>query len=166
MATRLSIPPRGIAARIADRIAYPVMCLPLFTPWGESPQLTHFWNNIKLPLSSTDELDPGFMVTCDGDPYAVVRRSRIDIRFHLGGWSKYVVLLPSEWRDDWYVGWITANSAGVSRIPIKRGVRMLIGPEETAFFAVRTSDCEQIRINLVGKGELGDGSVFGYVPLH
>lgn len=166
MSRRFYVPPRGIAARFADWLAYPVMRFPFITDWGESPQLTHFWNNIRFAREKTDGLDPELMVKCMGDPDAIIRRRRWDVRFHLGGWSRYVVLEPYEWRDDWYVGWVTKSGAGVSQIPITRRVRMLVGPDDVAFFAVRSSDYRQIGLHEVGRGTLGDRGAFRLVPLH
>ncbi len=166
MAPKLYIPPLGIAARIANRLMYPIMRLPFIIPWGESPQRTHYWNNIELSLDATDSLDPALMVTSEGDPLAIPRRGKRDTKFHRGGWSRYVVLQPTEQCGDWYVGWIKPNGAGASQIPIKHAVRMLRGPEDTAFFGIRVSDGEQIGIMQSGKGEFGDGSISRRIPLN
>lgn len=166
MRRKFYVPPLGITGRLLDRLAYPAMCLPFIKPRGESLQLTHFWNNVRFARERTDVLDADLMVARKGDPDAVARRRRWDLRFHLGGWPRYVVLEPGSWRDDWYVGWVTKHGAGVSRIPIKRRVRMLLGPDDVAFFAVRVSDYEQIGLYEIGSGRLGDRGIFRLVELH
>lgn len=160
------VPKLGSIARVADALVLPIMRLPIITHPGESPQLTHFWNNIRVPRSSTDHLDTRWMVKCKGDKNAQRRQYRLDVRFHLGGWCQYVVLKPFDTYDQWYVGWITPNSAGVSRIPITERVRMLIGPDDVQFFGVRRWDNKQIILGHVGNGKLGNGSDFKQLPLH
>ena len=166
MRRKFYVPPLGIAGRLLDWLAYPVMRLPLITYWSESPQLTHFWNNVRFARERTDMLDADLMLACKGDPKAPVRRSRWDLRFHLGWWREYVVLEPDSWRDDWYIGWVTKHGSGVSRIPIKRRVRVLLGPDDVAFFAVRSSDYGQIGLYEVGRGSPGDGGIYRLVEFH
>lgn len=174
MRRKFYVPSLGIVGRLLDWLAYPVMRLPLLTYWSESPQLTHFWNNVRFEREKTDILDGDLMVACKGDPTAPVRRGRWDLRFHFSGWlgdvfgswPQYVVLEPESLRDDWYVGWVTKNGAGVSRILIKRRVRMLLGPDDVAFFAIRASDHGQIGLYEIGSGRLGDHGIYRLVPLH
>ena len=135
------------------------------TPQGESPQLTHFWNNMLLPRSAVAPLDRHMMVHCKGDPEAIPRRSKLDVRFHLGGWPTYVVLEPELPTDEWYVGWI-GNTIGVSRIPISRRVRMLIGPNDVDFFGVKAGDRSQIKLRQLGGGRFGVRGPFSKDPLH
>jgi len=176
MDKRFSVPTRGMFAIVADILIRPLMWF--VTPFGESPQLTHTWNNIRVKRSKAEHLEAYAMVACEGDPKARPRRRRLDILFHLGGllphiplfsiygWSRYIVIEPVDWKGDWYIGWITADSAGASQIPIRDQVRMLIGPENVAFFGVRSTNFEQIKLREAGRGKLGDGGPFREVPLH
>lgn len=156
------IPSRGRLAMFADRMTLPLM--QLVAPRGESPQLTHRWNNLHLERSAVDHLDRAMMLAFSGDPSAVVRNNFWDLRFHLGGWSRYVVLEP-DYDGTWYVGWVWNAGAGASQIPISRHVRMLIGPSDTEFFGVTTSG-RQIKLREVGRGRIGDRSSFQTIPLH
>lgn len=137
-----------------------------FAPKGESPQLTHFWNNMKLPRNTADHLDFSLMVHVNGDPEAIPRRGFWDFRFHLGGWPNYVVLAPEQPMDEWYVGWITSQGVGISQIPISRYVRMLRGPDNISFFGVRVSNHEQVGIRQVAEGTLGHSGPHARDPLH
>ena len=157
------VPPRGKKARSAD--TFMLYLMPLVTPRGESPQLTHRWNNIRVPRRETDHLDRSLMVICGGDTRAVRRYGLFDIRFHLGGWSRYVVVEPVEYRGAWYVGWVHEKGAGASQVPIRGRVRMLLGPHTTEFFGV-TTDNLQIKLREVGRGKIGDNGPFCTVPLH
>src|SRR3989344_1948164 len=164
MDNRDSVPTRGMFAIVADILIRPLMWF--VTPYGESPQLTHFWNNIRVARSAVNHLEAYAMVACEGDPRAKPRHRRLDIRFHLGAWPRYIVIEPVEWKNVWYIGWITADGAGASQIPIRGRVRMLIGPEDVAFFGVRESDYEQIELQKAGEGVRGGGRPFRRVPLH
>lgn len=166
MGRKFYVPPLGPIARLANALAYPVMCLPLVKPRGESPQLTHFWNNIRYARSVCDGLDADLMVAFKGDPDAVVRRGRWDVRFHLGSWRRYVALEAESLRYDWHVGWITKHGAGISQIPISKRVRMLLGPDDVAFFAICADDYRQVGLYEIGQGKLGDGGIYRLVPLH
>lgn len=158
------VPPLGLLAVLANKFVYPLMVL--IAPTGESPQLTHFWNNIRIERAEVEHLEAYAMVECEGDPRAKRRRGRWDIRFHINAWPQYLVIEPVDWKDNWYIGWIGAIAAGVSQVPIKGQVRMLIGPEHVAFFGVREGDYEQIDLRKVGRGVLGGGGKFRRVPLH
>lgn len=157
------VTPLNRVERCADRLAYPVMQF-LAGP-GDSPQLTHFWNNTRVKRAAVDHLDPDMMASFRGDASAPVRTWRLDVRFHLGAWKNYVVLQPKSYRGKWYVGWRTANGAGFSRIPVTNCVRGLIGPDDVEFFGVRHGIWEQIPVQIVATGELGDGCFTG-VPLY
>lgn len=159
------VPRRGAAAILADTLILPLMRLPFITHQDESPQLTHWWNNFRTKQSDADHLDRSLMVSCSGDPTAKVRLHRWDIRFHLGWWPQYVVLEPTDYLDEWHVGWVAAPGAGASQIPVYGRVRMLIGPDDVAFFGVRATDYRQIRLREVGRGRLRDGGAFRQVPL-
>lgn len=162
MGMQFHIPERGPMARLADTIALPVMRL--LAQRGESPQLTHFWNNMRLPRAAADYLNLSLMVHVNGDAEAPHRMHALDLRFHLGWWSRFVVLEPSAYHEPWFVGWITKDACGASQIPITRRVRMLIGPDDVSFFGVKQSTHAQIDLSQVGEGRLGGGT-FQDVPL-
>jgi hypothetical protein len=90
-------------------------------------------------------------------------------RFHIpcfGGWKKYIVLKPAQTlTEEWYVGWIAGQHIGVSRIPITDMVRVLIGPDDSTFFAV-TQDGTQLPLQCTSEGEIGSGGLYRWVPLH
>lgn len=165
MNKRFHVPERGSLAILADGFMTKWV-MPVFAKKGESPQLTHFWNNVHLKKSEVDHLDQTDMVACRGDPDAQPRVAWWDFRFHLGGWKKYVVLEPEISGDPWYVGWIVDTSAGVSQIPVYGRVRMLIGDKDVRFFGIRATDYRQIKIRTADEGELGDESPNARLPLH
>ena len=156
------VPPRGGFAILADRLA--LLIMRKLAPKGDSPQLTHFWNNMKVGHAALEHLDSSLMVACDGDREAVRRRGWWDLRFHLGGWKQYVVLEPSEYRDLWHVGWRTAHGGGASQLPLYSRVRMLIGPDTVEFFGVKAGSFGQIKLRKVGERRLGDKGPFCDVP--
>ena len=164
MDKRLHVPLRGGLALLADKVTLTCV-MPIFTKEGESPQLTHFWNNLHLDRAETAHLDRRLMVHCEGDPGATPRRGWWDIRFHLGWWLKFTVLEPTMFGDYWHVGWIGKERAGISQIPMYGGVRMLTGPDDVSFFGVRQSDHRQIKIREAGRGRIGDHGPFARVPL-
>ena len=165
MAKNLHVRPLGLLARIADIVMVPVMYL--VSGATEKPQRTHRWNNMKLTPRDVEHLDLAAMVHCDGIP-DVGRLYHWNIpAFHtplFGGWRSYVVLRPYEKEVEWYVGWITDDVIGVSRIELRGSVRLLLGPEETFFFGISTEGiC--IPIHLTGTGSIGDHGPHGQVPL-
>lgn len=165
MTARLHVPERGGLAFLADCLILPIMRTRLFTHKGESPQLTHFWNNGRLDRSAVRHLDRSLMVYCDGDLEALPRKGKWDIRFHLGAWPTYVVLEPELPTGEWYVGWI-GDTNGASQIPIPHRVRMLIGPNDVEFFGVKAETYTQIKLRRVGSGRVGKCGSFAQDPLH
>ncbi len=166
---RINVRPVGLLAQIGDYMMYLAMVAIMYfnrTP-GESPQLTHYWNNHKMSRAEAEALDIQRMVRVYGDSTA--RRMWLGFIpvFHLPGcgWQNYIVLQPKNWRGTWYVGWQSAKVIGFSRIPAKGRARALIGPEEAHFFAL---DCygNQLPIEEIGRGRLGDNNAFKDLPLH
>lgn len=178
MPPQLYVPPLGPKARAADAFMTRYI-MPYFTHSGESPQLTHRWNNFWLDSSATDHLLRCHMVFSEGVPGAKPRRipgdgatgyflSLLDLAWHLpklGGWREYVVLEPCTEVGAWYVGWIS-DRVGVSRVPITRCVRVTRGPNHTWFFGVSVADSRQVPLREVARGRIGDGGWFQKVPLH
>lgn len=156
----------GMPSILADTAIEPLMRLGTYR--GESPQQTHFWNNMKLPISSAKHLDVDNMVFVPRFPDAMPRQWW-NPRWHLprfGGWKNYVVLEADFDDGTWYVGWKTGTSAGVSLIPIHGLVRVLIGPENVWFFGVEAARHRQIKLRQAADGIIGDNGPHREVPLH
>lgn len=87
-----------------------------------------------------------------------------------GGWRKFVVLRPKHstaWQegDVWYIGWDCGLDCGVSMIPLRGEVRMLVGKKDVKFFALDKNH-KPLELLLTGRGEIGKaGSNFGRYPL-
>ncbi len=121
----------------------------------ESPQMTRWWNNKKLSTSDVEHLDLDLAVRVNGDPTAWRLPSGLR-HFPLIGWQRYVVLQPKTWTSTWYVGWVTPDVIGISRIPIDGLVKTLRGPNEAIFFAIDAAG-QQLAVEEVGRGKLGNG---------
>jgi|AntRauTorckE6833_2_1112554.scaffolds.fasta_scaffold00223_26 hypothetical protein len=137
---------------------------------NEEPQRTHFWNNHHLRRSDTDFLRPEGMVYRSGDPHArTTPLSWLNGAFaHMpryGGWSTYLVLQPTMATGHWHVGWRLPESAGVSRIPIRGPLRVLVGPGPTEWFGISVPANIQIPIECIGSGVIGHGGRFAQLPL-
>jgi len=138
----------------------------------ESPQVTNFWNNRPLTETEFYQIKDDFLTERQYDPKAIKRKYRGDLRFHipiLGGWKRYVVVTPRKGyviEGYWHIGWDERKSGGLSLVRIKgRQVRVLLGPNETAFFGLNR-DGTQIPVEIIGSGQIGDGSMFSQLPLH
>jgi len=126
----------------------------------ERPQQTHFWNNRRLSRAERNSLRDDLFLTLSGDPAARRRWFGPIPRFHiplLGGWKRYVVIKPDIDDYIWYVGWVTGDAEGVSLLPLRGPVRLLLGPDEVSFFGV-DSCRRQINLRLVGEGFVGAAS--------
>lgn len=164
----IEVPPLGWFARSADIIMVPIMYL-LSGTLSEAPQRTHRWNNMKLTHADFEHLVNSMRVNVD----AVVglnRRSFWGIPiFHLpifGGWKNYVVLKPChEVLTWWHVGWSTKEACGITRINLKGPVRVLLGQSNVSFFGIHSETGEQIPIEVIGKGSIGDEGPFSRLPL-
>ncbi len=125
---------------------------------------THFSEEVLDSLPDT--LRPNHIVTNPINPVACRSHWFGIPLLHLtrwGGWKDYVVLEP-EFQGEWYVGWWTITSAGVSRIPLTGAVRMLCGPQPTVFFGLNREGV-QIPIRKVGNGRIGDRGTYRSLPL-
>lgn len=86
------------------------------------------------------------------------------------GWDKYGVLEPEfEGSGDelgqllFYIGWVSAaGKAELNDRPIEGAVRVLRGPDPTAFFAVNGLG-QQLRLKCIGAGRLGPNGLNRYV---
>ena len=170
MGAEIKVRPEGWWGWIGDILMSPLMYV-LSGVWlsrsCERPQRTHRWNCVRLSSHDVDELDDFDMVHRAGDRSARPRTFFGLPLFHMplfGGWKNYVVLYAPSCVDDWYVGWITCDSVGISRIPLYMGVRMLIGPHPVSFFGVSVADGRQVRVQQAGEGRIGDRGVWRSVP--
>jgi hypothetical protein len=166
---RLKVHPLNWAARWADTLMIPAMYLVAGT-LKESPQQTHFWNNAKLQPQEVAHLQRDRMTHCKGIPDASPPRVAWIPLLHLpifGGWRNYAVLEPVEYNGQWHVGWQAGGAAGVSRIPVRGPVRMLVGPGDVSFFGVTAGQAggDQVRIRQIGSGRIGKGGPYAKVPL-
>ncbi len=162
----LYVPPLGIFERVLDWMMLPIMYL-LSGTFRESPQRTHRWNNVKLNLIDTWGMKDSLIVHARGDSRARARFWGGLPLFHMpifGGWTRYVILRPSGFRQEWHVGWIAGDTAGVSRIVVRGPVRLLIGPDPVKFFGVSIAGT-QIPLRNLGEGIIGQCGPFAKLPL-
>ena len=164
----LKLHEQGLIGRLADQLMKPLMYW-LQGNYHESPQETHFWNNIKFTFNESQHLDQGKMTTVPGDTLALKRRTLGFVPiFHMprfGGWTKYSVLQPKEkLNEKWFIGWMTGDACGVSIIPLRTPVRVLSGPAECHFFGLLLSG-QQIELAPLGTGQIGKLSLYGNIPL-
>lgn len=160
MKAKIVVSPIGWLAKLADILMVPLMYL-ISGTLKEVSQRGHRWNNKRLLRSDVSVLDKSIMVHCAGIPGAM--RSRWLFIFHipiLGGWRNYIVLEPSDKLRKWYVGYITNDMVGVSRIRLSGPVRMLIGNGGVYFYGIDADCYEQIPIREIGRGRIGKGGKF------
>lgn len=167
---QIEIRPLGIFEKTLDILMLPIMYIILWLSKGyrESPQLTHFWNNLKLPRSLTPDLS----LTClvKGIPEEVRSQGNVikNALFHMpfcGGAKNYVVVSPIHIPPGgWYAGWHNEKVHGVSRILVRKPVRLLVGREDINFMGF---DCEgrQIFVRVVCHGKIGDAGPLRKMPL-
>lgn len=165
----LQVKPQGYVGWLADMLMLPIMYL-LHWNLRETPQRTHRWNNQKF--TSRDELEiiktlP--KISFSADPKAKSRWVGKIPRFHLpnqGGWKKFVVLLPINTSEQWFIGWLPTDgdSAGISRIPLSGPVRTTIGDGPISFFAISKSG-NPLELICVGEGHIGNAGIFAGIPL-
>jgi hypothetical protein len=144
----------GHTRRIADRLMARIMKFGTFP--DEGPQLSHPWNWQQLSRRDIDYLDSAGMVQVEGFPGEKTKR-QLGVRLHMprfGGWRNYVTL-TADVRCLWYVGWVSTHGIGVSRVPVHESVRMLVGCDRCAFFAIRQNG-RQLPLRMIGKGRIGD----------
>ncbi len=152
--------------KLGDMMMLPLMYflqLNLF----ETPQRTHFWNNTKFPIESLHWLDGDRLVSVPADETAVRRWLGYIPIFHMpifGGWKRYVVIAPVIPCDEWFVGWIAGDTAGISNITLHTSVRLLQGSGPAQFFGA-DSEGQQIALRIVGYGQVGVRSEFSALPL-
>lgn len=164
--TKIKLKKQTKLSKLGDFLMLPVM---YFLQWtfSEVPQRTHRWNNTKLPATAIVDFKSEDTVTVSGDKDAKRRWFGPFPLFHMplfGGWDEFVVLAPKELQTEWYIGWLPFDTIGVSQIPLKGSVRVLVGPKQVQFFGV-DADGSQISVEVVGKGVVGKAGQFKKVPL-
>jgi len=132
----------------------------------ESPQLTHYWNNLKL---KRNDYDLSLMCKVAGIPEKVQAQGNIfkNALFHipfLGGSKNYVVVGPLDPSKGWYAGWYNEHVNGVSRILVTKPVRLLIGRDDINFTGF-DSEGRQILVRIIWYGKIGDAGPFCKLPL-
>lgn len=130
---------------------------------NESPMLTHRWNNVRLTADQTFFLSPGLCVESFGDPSAW-RLTGLLRHMPVIGWQRYLVIQPESDRP-WYIGWVYHGGAGISRIRLEGAARVLEGPGRVFFFGIDAETQEQLLVDRIGKGRLGDKSAYADLPL-
>ncbi|HMP67413.1 MAG TPA: hypothetical protein PKA60_01550 [Candidatus Paceibacterota bacterium] len=117
--------------------------------------------HICLSSNSVKNFDPRLMAYCLGEPDEAKKGKFL---FHLprfGGWKKYVVIKSANsGLKKWHIGWVANDRIGISRIPVKGPVRMLIGPESVKFFGIDLASGQQIQISRVHDGKIGDRGIY------
>lgn len=128
-------------------------------------QRTHRWNNHRLTVTQKESLDQAMMVHNDGIPAASPWRPLL---FHLprfGGWKDYVVIRPIWENISWHIGWATDLVSGISRIELRGPVRVLVGPDATHHFGVEHGTGEQIPLEQIGSGIVGETPEYRHILL-
>ena len=165
MSAQFEVKPEGWLEKLADTLMVPFMCLAAGT-FKEYPRRTLFWNHRDLTPDEIRRLLPKMMVKVEGiegelDPSETVYL--IPYMPICGGWKNYIVLQPQVNPKAWFIGWVTGGTGGISRIPLKGRVRMLIGPGDVEFFAIENG--RQITLLKGGRGKIGQGGPNGKLPL-
>ena len=166
MSALINVKPQGLVGAWADVLMVPLMYLASGT-FRESPRRARFfWNNRKLSQDEVKQLRSKIMVKVKGikgehDPADVLFPFlHIPILF---GWRNYVVLKPQARVKVWFIGRVTGDTGGISRVPLSGGVRMLIGPGDVEFFAIENG--KQIKLLEYGRGKIGWDGPFRKFPL-
>ncbi|MCX6722808.1 MAG: hypothetical protein NT094_01920, partial [Candidatus Staskawiczbacteria bacterium] len=159
----------GLGLRLLDASLSPAMRILAGRAFFEASQTGHLWNvrTVKAALLSTE-----MMVLEKGVSDAIQRKHELDPKFHMplfGGWREYIVLESVGYDGEWSVGWMVFEEGGnlltqVSLLKQRGRVRVLIGREQVYFFGCDPRG-DQISIQKVGKGHIGDGGEFRKVPL-
>ncbi|USN88839.1 MAG: hypothetical protein H6780_00225 [Candidatus Nomurabacteria bacterium] len=166
MLNKIHVQPLGWLERIADVLMLPIMYI-ISGTFRETPQQTHRWNNTKLKSGQVAHLKDDMQVFCEGNKSAGARFWLKMPFFHiplLGGWKDYVVLQPTHVDQEWHIGWLAHDVAGVSRIKVRGPVRLLLGPGDVSFFGVN-SEGDQLKLQEISRGRIGDGGEYSKTPL-
>jgi hypothetical protein len=135
--------------------------------FSEACQRTHRWNWQSLTDEEKGALDPALMVEHRGGVSAARWKYGLPL-MHLprieGGWRRYVVLEPVVERI-WHPGWIAGDAVGVSRYAVSGSARLLYEGGDVSFFAIMNRTGQQLKLNQIGVGSIGDGGPYKDLPL-
>ena len=157
---------QSLLSKIGDWLMLPLMYL-LQGTLREIPQRTHRWNNTKHKAADMTFLRGEMMVNESADMDAKQRWIGPLPLFHMpiiGGWNEFVVLEPIVKQDIWFVGWVAGDAIGISQIQLQDKVRVLRGQSTVQFFGINEHG-EQIHLQKVGDGIVGNSKQFGSIPL-
>lgn len=135
---------------------------------SESPQRTHRWNHQPLKTVEGGNLDRTLMVHEEGDPTACAPWRFGLPTFYvplLGGWRRYVVVEPVDPTRPWHPGWMGSWGSSVSRIIIEGPARFLVGPASSRYFGIDAERKQELKIQRIGYGRIGDRSKYRHLPL-
>ena len=159
--------PYGLLKRMADVAISP---LRLLAAGGRAYDINHSspWSCHEV---DPDAIDPEKVLTVPGVKGQKPGK-KLTPRFQMpvaGGWLDYIVLRPQFKGGDeldkllFHIGWVSvAGKAELNDRPIQGAVRVLRGPDPTAFFAVNGLG-QQLRLKCIGAGRLGSNGLNRYV---
>lgn len=160
--------PYGLLKRMADVAISP---LRLLAAGGRAYDINHSspWSCHEVDPDAVDPEKVLIMPGVKGQKPVDKRTPRFQMPV-AGGWNEYGVLQPRfEGSGDeldkllFYIGWVSvAGKAELNDRPIEGAVRVLRGPDPTAFFAVNGLG-QQLRLKCIGAGRLGPNGLNRYV---
>ncbi len=164
MKSKFEIRRLGLFPHIGDLLMFPIMWA--FVSFKGLPQRTHLWNIRNFSPGERNRIDRRMTAVFPGNPKAQERgKIRAHLPIWLGGWDGYAVVSPGNRNQKWYVGWMASDDfAGMSLIPSYGPVRVLIGPDPVAFFALNEQG-QQIQIHTLGSGNISKLGKFSWLPL-
>jgi len=145
--------------KVLDVLLVPFMGLLNKCRW-ERPQETHPWHYVAWlgnPNSVLAVQISGLQIA-DSSDLVAWWDPRIHMPFLGSVWEHYIVLQPTDYADDWHLGYYTLNGQPVvHRLALKRGesVRTLVFKGAITFFATDKFGA-QIALKKIGEGRLGD----------
>jgi len=163
---RIPVQKQSPVGFIGDMLMLPVMYM-LQGNISEIPQRTHRWNNVHLNNYQITDLQADKIEIISGHQQASRRWLGPIPLFHMpifGGWKKFVVLQPKSEIEEWYIGWVAFDALGISKIPLAGSVRLGLGPRQAQFFGLN-SDGQQIDIDVIGEGFIGQAGEYSKIPL-
>ncbi len=157
--------PYGLLKRMADVAISP---LRLLAAGGRAYDINHSspWSCHEV---DPDAIDPKKVLIMPGvEGQMPDHKQTPQFQIPACGWNKYGVLEPDfeGCKLDkllFYIGWVSvAGKAELNDRPAKGAVRVLRGPDPTAFFAVNGLG-QQLRLKCIGTGRLGPNGLNRYV---
>jgi len=82
-----------------------------------------------------------------------------------GCWRMHAVLKPLDSTIKWRPLWKASDTIEVSQLKIKGVVRLLIGPEDCAYYLVSVRSDKQIKLVVVGYGHIWNHGPYCRLPL-